>query len=194
MQQRDVKMRDRVKLDLTFDPDLLQADLRRLRPSDWIDHFVKQNYDGNWSVVPLRGPANATHPVMMIYSDPACTQFTDTPFLNDTLYLRTVLAHCQCPLQAVRLMKLSPGSRIKEHTDHDLAAEHGVARLHIPVVTDDNVDFRLNGTPVVMKAGECWYLRLSDPHSVENKSTLERVHLVIDAEVNDWLWSKFPDP
>ena len=34
---------------------------------------------------------------------------------------------------------------------------------------------------------ECWYPRLSDPHSVENRGREDRVHMVIDAEVNPWL-------
>lgn len=180
-------MQDRVKLDLKFDSKLLREDLRGLEADDWIDHFVKQNYDGNWSVLPLRAPTTATHPVMMIYSDPTCTEFTDTPFLLRSPYFRSVLKSFKCPLQAVRLMKLSPGSRIKEHTDHELAAESGFARLHIPVVTNDEVDFRLNGTRVILNEGECWYLRLSDSHSVENNGASDRVHLVIDTEVNTWL-------
>lgn len=180
-------MKDRVKLKLTFDAQSLQDDLTRLQGCDWIAHFVKQNYEGDWSVLPLRGVAGATHPVMMIYSDPACTEFADTPFLADSPYFRSVLDTFACPLQAVRLMKLAPGSRIKEHTDHDLDAENGIARLHIPIVTNDDVDFFLNGTRVVMNEGECWYLRLGDPHRVENHGQSDRVHLVIDAEVNPWL-------
>lgn len=180
-------MLDRLKLELRFDPRLLQKDLQRLQSSDWIGHFVKQNYDGDWSVIPLRGPADATHPVRMIYSDPTCTEFADTPFLETSPYFRAVLDSFRCPLEAVRLMKLSPGSRIKEHTDHDLAVEYGTARVHIPVVTNEDVVFTLNGTRVMLREGECWYLRLSDPHSVENRGQVDRVHLVIDAQVNPWL-------
>lgn len=180
-------MLDRVKLAVTFDPELLTQDLRQIQSGDWIDHFVTQNYDGDWSVIALRGPANATHPVMMIYSDPTCSEFANTPVLDECPYFRSVLETFECPLLAVRLMKLTAGSRIKEHTDHDLAAEEGLARLHIPVLTNDEVCFRLNGTQVIMNEGDCWYLRLSDPHSVENNGPHERVHLVIDAEVNPWL-------
>ena len=178
---------DRFKLPLTFDAQRMQEDLGRLQSSDWIEHFVKQNYDGDWSVIPLRGPATATHPVMMIYSDPTCTEFVETPFLKDLSYLTRVLQTFRCPLQATRLMKLSAGSRIKKHTDLDLAVENGTARLHIPIQTNHAVDFRLNGTRVVLNEGECWYLRLSDPHSVENRGKSDRVHLVIDVTVNKWL-------
>ncbi|MEZ5448581.1 MAG: aspartyl/asparaginyl beta-hydroxylase domain-containing protein [Thiolinea sp.] len=174
---------DRIKLDLCFDPALLQRDLERLQGDEWIAHFVTQNYAGDWSVIPLRGMAHATHPVMMIYSDPACTEFADTPFLDRTPYFREVLETFQCPLTSVRLMKLSPGSRIKAHRDHDLSVEAGTARLHIPIVTNEQVKFVLNGERVVLNEGECWYLRLSDLHSVENNGITERVHLVVDAVV-----------
>ena len=179
--------RDRYKLPLNFDVQRLQEDLSLFQPGDWIDHFVTQNYEGDWSVIPLRGPASATHPVMMIYSDPTCTQFADTEFLGRSLYRPQVLASFRCPLDACRLMKLAAGSRIKEHSDYDLSAEQGVARLHIPITTNAQVDFKLNGTSVVLEEGECWYLRLSDPHSVENRGQADRVHLVLDAHVNDWL-------
>ena len=72
---------DRLRLPLSFDPDLLARDLRSLTSAEWIDHFVKQNYDGSWSVIPLRAKAGARHPVMMIYSDPTATAFEDTPML-----------------------------------------------------------------------------------------------------------------
>ncbi|HEY1473315.1 MAG TPA: aspartyl/asparaginyl beta-hydroxylase domain-containing protein [Pseudolabrys sp.] len=180
---------DRLRLPLTFDPVLLARDLQGLAAVGWIDHFVKQNYEGDWSVIPLRGKAGATHPVMMIYSDPTATEFEDTPMLRDCPYFREVLGAFECPLQAVRLMRLSPGSIIKEHTDHDLSAEQGTARIHIPVVTNPGVEFYLNGVRVVLEAGSAWYLRLSDRHSVYNKGDTPRVHLVIDAVVNDWLKS-----
>jgi Aspartyl/Asparaginyl beta-hydroxylase len=182
---------DRLRLPLNFDPDLLARDLRSLTSVEWIDHFVKQNYDGNWSVIPLRGTAGARHPVMMIYPDPTATAFEDTPMLASCPYFREVLAAFRCPVRAARLMRLTPGSRIKEHTDLELDIEHGTARIHIPVVANEDVEFYLNGSRVVMTAGTAWYLRLSDPHSVHNKGGAERVHLVIDADVNDWMLTMF---
>lgn len=84
-------------------------------------------------------------------------------------------------------MKLGAGSEIKEHRDYDLDEENGIVRLHVPVVTNDNVEFYLNKKRVIMKAGECWYCRLSDPHSVHNRGTEDRVHMVLDMELNGWL-------
>lgn len=183
---QDSPLPDRIKLPFSFDPERLCADLDAV-DRDWIDHLVKQNYEGNWSVLPLRHTAGATHPVMMIYSDPSATEFVDGPLLAHTPYFREVLAAFRCPLTVVRLMRLTPGSVIKPHYDHDLAAEHGAARLHIPITTNPDVEFLLNGTPVTMAPGEAWYLRLMDTHSVVNRGTSDRVHLVIDAVVDDWL-------
>ncbi len=182
-----LRMDDRIKLPMSFDVARLQHDLRQIQDEDWTDHFVKQNYEGKWSAVPLRAPALETHPIRMIYSDPTCTDFRDTAYLRAAPYIRKALEALHCPLMAVRLMKLTAGSRIKEHTDYDLCAEEGVARLHIPIQSNDRVDFVLNERPVKLEEGSCWYLRLSDPHSVENNGDEDRVHIVIDVVVDDWL-------
>jgi hypothetical protein len=182
---------DRLRLPLAFEPERLAADMANFSQVPWIGHFVQQNYDGDWSVIPLRGPAGARHPVQMIYSDPSRSDFEDTPMLAGARYFQEVLAAFACPLQAVRLMRLTPGSAIKEHRDHDLCFEQGMIRIHIPVVTNDGVDFRLNGVRCVMPAGSSWYLRLSDPHSVANRGPADRVHLVIDAVANDWVGALF---
>ena len=178
---------DRVRLPLRFDPARLAADLAALEGIDWIPHFVPQNYEGEWSVLPLRAPRGATHPVMMATSPPDVVDFVPTPFLDHTPYFAEVLAGFACPTRAARLMRLTPGSVIKEHHDHDLAAEYGWARIHVPVTTNDAVEFRVNRVPVTMLPGEAWYLRLSDPHSAVNGGDSDRVHLVIDAVMDDWL-------
>jgi Aspartyl/Asparaginyl beta-hydroxylase len=182
---------DRLRLPLDFDAARMAADLAAAAAVGWTAHFVKQNYDGDWSAIALRAPAGASHPVQMIYSDPSCTEFADTPMLAAAPYFRQVLASFACPLQAARLMRLGPGSSIKEHRDHDLAFEDGMVRIHIPVTTNEDVDFRLNGRRCIMAAGSSWYLRLADPHSVANRGTGDRVHLVIDAAVNPWVEALF---
>ncbi len=186
-ERRRMPLPDRLRLPFIFEPDRLAGDLRGLSSVDWIKHFVRQNYDGDWSVIPLRGKADARHPVLMIYSDPTCRDFADTPMLAACPYFREVLATFEAPLQSVRLMRLTPGSVIKEHTDLELSFEEGTVRIHVPVVTNAQVEFHLNRSRVVLDAGSTWYLRLSDPHSVANKGDTDRVHLVIDALVNDWL-------
>lgn len=178
---------DRVRLPLDFDPVPLVADIAALERSDWTDHFVKQNYEGDWSALGLRASAKATHPIQMIYSAPGETEFVDTPWLARMPAMAAVIDAFQCPVRATRLMRLAAGSVIKEHEDLALDVADGFARIHVPILTNPDVDFRLNGERVTMAPGETWYLRLSDPHSVANRGKTARVHLVIDMVVNDWL-------
>lgn len=184
---------DRLRLPLRFDAAALAADLAALSRPDWTRHFVERNYDGDWDVVPLRAAAGATHPVTMIASDPGCRDWADTPFLAACPAIRAALACFACPLESVRLMRLGPGSVIREHRDHELSFEDGAVRIHVPVVTNPEVDFRLNGTRVALDAGSAWYLRLSDPHSVANLGGDARVHLVIDARVDPWIEALFAE-
>ena len=192
-QHFEAKFPDRLCLPLRFDPALLVHDLANLSSAAWVRHYVRQNYEGDWSVIALRAPAGETHPIRMINADPTCRNFVDTPLLDACPYFREVMDTFQAPLRNVRLMRLAAGSAIKEHEDLDLSFEDGKVRLHIPVVTSDRVEFMLNRTRVVLEAGSCWYLRLTDPHSVANRGSEDRVHLVIDAHVNDWIGRVFEE-
>ena len=177
---------NQVRLPFTFDPAPLVADLARLAPEDWIEQPLRANYEGGWDIVPLRAVAGETHPLRLVYADPAATRFADTRWLDRLPAFRAALQRFRCPLRSVRLMRLAAGSLIKEHCD-DLDAEVGNLRLHVPVTTSPDVDFRLGGHRVAMAPGSVWYLRLSDPHSVANRGTTDRIHLVLDAAVDTWL-------
>lgn len=184
---------DRLKLPFQFSAEKLANDLSVLKRTEWTEHFVKQNYEGDWSAIPLRSPIGETHPIRMIYSDPSAKEFVETIYLKQCPYFQEVLSHFKCDLGVVRLMKLSAGSIIKEHYDYDLCYEDGAVRFHIPVVTNPEIEFYLNNERIILNAGECWYLRLSDPHRVNNFSTEDRIHLVVDATVNDWITETFTE-
>jgi quercetin dioxygenase-like cupin family protein len=184
---------DRLRLPLAFDAARMAAEASRIAEADWIAHFVPGNYEGRWSILPLRCIRGASHPILMAASDPSATEFENTPWLARSPYLAAVLDAFRCPLLAVRLMRLDPGSRIKPHADHDLDAQAGQARLHVPITTNPDVRFWLSGKAVDMQPGEAWYLRLSDTHSVDNRGTAARVHLVIDCRVNAWLAAMLSD-
>lgn len=138
-------------------------------------------------MVPLRAPAVASHPIMQIPSPPGCANWVETKHLAACPAIRAALKTLCCELSAVRLMRLGPASEIREHRALDLAAEYGSARPHLPLSTDPKVAFLVNKRAVVMQPGEWWYLRLSDPHSVINRGTSDRIHLVVDVRMNDWL-------
>lgn len=175
------------RLTPTFDAARLQADLAGIVATEYVPHFNTHYYTGDWSAVPLRSIGGRAD---QIYPDPTKKNaFAATPLLARCPYVRDVLAAFPCPQQAVRFLRLKAGSVIKEHTDLELGFEDGEVRLHIPVHTNPDVVFRLGGRRVVMREGECWYNDFNLPHSVENRGTTDRIHLVIDCVVNDWLRS-----
>ena len=180
-------MIDRFQLPLTFDAAALQADLEALSAEGWIPHFNSGFYDGDWSGVVLRGPAEGGDSLIA-----TADVFADTPLLALCPAVREVLAKLHCPLRSVRLLRLGPGGMIREHRDYDLGYDRGEARLHVPVITNPEVAFHLRNRPVAMAPGEAWYLDLSQPHRVVNGGTTDRIHLVIDVGVNDWLCGLIP--
>ena len=182
---------DRLRLPLRFDPELLRRDMALAVSAGWISHFIRQNYEGEWSIVPLRHIAGVRHPFQKILADHRATEFEDAPILSDCPYFREVIDAFRCPIRCVRLMRLAPGSVIKEHTDHELEFEMASVRIHIPIVTNPHVEFELNQEKIDLRPGEAWYLRLSDPHRVSNKGATERVHFVLDASVNKWVADLF---
>jgi len=183
-------MPDRLRLPFSFDAQLLAEDLTHLG-NKWTRHYIPENYSGDWSVIPLRAPLGETDAIRMIHSDPTQKIFVDTKDLQVSPYFCKVLSFFESTIFAARLMRLASGSVIKEHTDDGLRFEDGVVRIHVPVLTNPDVDFYLNGSRVVLTAGSCWYLRLSDPHRVSNRGKTDRVHLVIDMKVNGWLTKMF---
>jgi hypothetical protein len=178
---------DRVRLPLSFNPEPLVEAVRAVDEEAWYRHFLRQNYEGEWSIVPLRCAAGETHPIRMIAADPSASEFVDTPLLEAMPAFRAPLALLPCELQSVRLMRLAPGSIIKEHFDPGMSAEEGLVRLHMPITSNPDVEFCLNDKAVTMEPGSVWYLRFADPHRIANRGSSGRVHLVIDAVVNDWL-------
>ena len=174
------------KLPLSFDVERLTADLDIAAEQEWKLHFVHQNYDGEWSAIPLTSLGGAAD---NIYSDPAAAaeDYLPTPMLERCLYFQEVLAAFQCPVTSARLLKLTAGSVIKEHIDVDLSVERGTVRLHIPIVSHSEVEFFVEQERAVMEPGSCWYLDATLPHRVNNPGPVDRVHIVFDCVVNDWL-------
>lgn len=173
-----------LKLKPQFTPDLLQQDLRSILSTEFVPHFNTHYYQGDWSVVPLRSIGGRLD---QIYPDPTATNWLDTPLMDRCLYLREVTSAFQCDKLAVRLLRLRAGSIIREHKDFNLSLEDGEVRIHIPVVTNADVEFFLAGRRITMAEGETWYHNFNLPHRIANNGATDRVHLVLDLIVNDWL-------
>jgi hypothetical protein len=180
-------IRDRVKLPLSFDSQKLQAEVSRLN----LHQFIYYN------VLPIRSPAHLVDtslpfpPPATDYADGSWTEWMDTPELKQAPYLTQVVdtfkQHTKVTL--VRLLRLEAGAEVKVHTDPTLGIEvdRSVVRMTIPIFSSEQVEFYLNDELVPMQEGECWYLRLTDPHYIFNKGTTERINLTIDMIPNAWV-------
>lgn len=172
------------RLPLQFDAARLQADLAQVAQADWQGHFNRRIYDGDWSVMPLRATPDSPIPIFSVAGE---QDQEDTPLLQACADFKEVLAAFRCPLLSVRLLRLGPGAVINEHSDPDLSLEHKEVRIHVVVATNPGVECRIDGTPYHWAAGECWYADFTKPHAFANRGETERVHIVLDCTVNDWL-------
>ncbi|MCY1079996.1 aspartyl/asparaginyl beta-hydroxylase domain-containing protein [Archangium lansingense] len=188
MDSRDV-VPDSVRLPLRFDVRRLREDLARIAPEEWVAHFNTRTYEGEWSGVALRAVGGVAG---RLYPDPAASEpFADTPLLERCPEVREVLSAFACRIESVRFLKLAAGARIREHRDYRLGYEDGEVRLHVPVVTHESVGFFVSGQRVLMREGECWYVNVNQPHRVDNTGEVDRIHLVLDCVLDDWLRELF---
>ena len=185
MEHQNINACHAVKLPFQFDTELLQKDLAKVADDEWISHFNQQYYEGNWSVASLRSIGGRTK---QIYPDPHSTEdFADTEILARCEYVQKVLETIECEKESVRFMLLGAGAKIREHRDYFIGIEDGSIRFHIPVITNESVEFYLDNHLIEMQTGELWYLDFYQKHRVENNGAADRIHLVIDCKINDWL-------
>jgi hypothetical protein len=176
-------------LPFRFNPERLQADLAHILAEEWSPHYNERDFGGKWRGAALRSANGSSHDLIAGASGP----FVDTPLLARCPYFREVLATFQCPLKSVRLLSLAAGSFIREHSDKALQYEDGEVRIHVPIVTGTGVEFYVSGERLLLEAGGCYYVNVHLPHRVNNRGTADRVHLIIDAEVNGWVDQQFRD-
>jgi hypothetical protein len=174
-----------IRLPLRFDPAALRADVDSLSAADWIPHFNTSYYEGEWSGVALRSLGGISG---QIYPDPNPTgSWEDTEILARCPALSHAVDAFDCEKLSVRLLRLGPGASVREHTDYNLGFDDGEVRFHVPVTTNAQAEFLLEGRPIPMQPGETWYVDFTLMHSVANNGAESRVHLLVDCVVNDWI-------
>lgn len=164
-----------IKLAPSFDPQRLQQDDRAVR------HLAQSDpagYPGEghvgWNSICLY--SIATGPSGLMRAAP---------------YIEEMLSSLQLNLRLVRLLSLEPGGVIREHRDSFLSKR--IVRLHVPIVSNAQVEMYVGGTRCTWRCGELWYGDFSQTHSGANFGTESRVHLVLDVGVDDNLLALFPE-
>jgi len=79
----------------------------------------------------------------------------------------------------VNLVSLRPGGEITPHQDKNFSLAHS-HRVHIPIVTNDDVLFTIGNEMINMQEGEIYEINNRRLHSVRNDGVDARVHLILD--------------
>lgn len=178
------------RLELAVDSPSMQAEVAAL-PDRWKPHFQKVQYDGEWTVLPLRSLAGVADETLPFSLGGAATEYAATPLLALCPSIGCFLDSLACPVMSARLLNLRSGAVIKPHRDTELAFENGETRIHVPILTNPDVEFFIDEQRVVMEPGTCWYINANLTHRVANRGGTDRIHLVVDCGVDDWLRERF---
>ena len=77
------------------------------------------------------------------------------------------------------IARMGPGARIDPHHDShpSFACGH---RIHVPIATNPRVRFTVDGRPYHLEVGRVYEINNRKTHSVTNKGTSDRIHLIFD--------------
>jgi uncharacterized protein (TIGR03032 family) len=169
-----------VKLPLRFDAERLAAEVAQVPESAWRPH-------------PQGHPGNSALPLIAAGGDPLDDRtkgaMLPTPQLALLPYLRQVLAELQAPIGRTRLMRLDGNAEATAHADVNYYWMERL-RVHVPIVTTPEVEFRCGGRSVHMAAGEAWVFDTWRIHNVLNPNPTRRIHLVADTVGSPELWDR----
>jgi quercetin dioxygenase-like cupin family protein len=176
-EQKDIALR----LPPRFDAARLQDDLRRIDPGWWEGH-LSDYHDGNWQSISLWAPGGSRRNQFSHGGE-----FGPTEAMRLCEYVPEVVESLPGRKNRVRLLRLRPGGEIYPHSDPLHQITRDLVRLHIPIVTNPDVDFRVHGAPVAMQPGETWFVDVRFRHGVRNAGSTDRVHLVVDVVASEEL-------
>jgi hypothetical protein len=166
-------------LPLRFDSARLLEDLGRMDRSWWGVHRGPY-HDGRWEMIALRAPAGE-----LSNQTSRGGEFTETEAGRRCHYLPEVLGAFPGRLNRVRFLRLRAGGRIHRHSDPMHRIDPDLIRIHVPVLTNDDVAFHVDGRRLRMREGEAWIVDVRFPHEVWNGGQTDRIHLVIDLVRDD---------
>ena len=116
-----------------------------------------------------------------VYSKKIVNEYFLLQFDELLNYLRKIVIslYPDGEFKRILLHKLFAGKNIIRHDDvgHHMETSK---RIHVPIITNDKVDFIVNDEVVNMKYGDIVEINNNLPHEVLNNSNSDRVHLIVD--------------
>jgi hypothetical protein len=166
-----------IKLPITFDVARLVEEVNQVDPGAWQPHPGKHPGNTALPLISFRGESN----------DDFHGRMEETPHLRASEYIRQVFATFGEVFGRSRLMRLAGGTEVPEHVDANYHWHRSV-RIHVPIITNDQVMFHCGDECINMKAGECWVFDSWLKHRVVNHSDQDRIHLVLDTAGSSRFW------
>ncbi|GFE79001.1 hypothetical protein GCM10011487_10010 [Steroidobacter agaridevorans] len=165
------------RLPWRFDVERLRAEVAALPAEAWARHPNDIKGNSAARLISVDGGEN----------DDVNGRMQATAHLQQSPYIRQILASFGVVWSRSRLLRLAPGAIVPEHADINYHWFTRV-RLHIPIATRPEVRFYCADQVVHMAAGEAWVFDNWRPHRVENFTTDERIHLVADTSGSANFW------
>jgi hypothetical protein len=144
-----------IKFSFLFNKEQLVTDTNKVIKQEWIDHYNSNDYSGKWTAIALMSKGGKSNNINAFSN--STEEFISTDILDFCDYFKEIIDGFLFEKTAVRLLNLGAGAEIKPHTDHCLGYEDGMFRLHIPIITNSDVEFVLDDQRLIMNEGECWY-------------------------------------
>jgi hypothetical protein len=164
------------------------------RPELWDRHTYRTSFTGT----PFAGMSD----ILLRYSAPAKHEGVSDPLalVNDTMLefypawhelpeVRPVIFNLMRRFEGISLgrvviARLPPGGTIAPHADDygTYAARSDGMRFHVALQGLPGCLFHCGGETVTMASGSAWWFDHKAQHSVENHSSDDRVHLLVDVQ------------
>lgn len=166
-----------IRLPYRFDAARLAGEAAALEDGAWMPH--PSGLAGNSAVALIARDGGDNHDFT--------GRMAVTPHLERCPYHQQVMASLDEVLTRSRLMKLDAGCEVSEHVDFNYHWYTRV-RMHVPVITNPDVQFYCGDEVIHMRAGECWIFDNWRRHRVINGGSKDRIHLVIDLAGSSRFW------
>jgi len=161
-----------------FDVERMRTEIEAVPEEHWRWH--PDGFEGN-SALPLISTGGGIN-------DDFAPPMKQTEYLERMPYIMQVLSKFSTVHGRARLMRIEPHAGVPAHVDIQYYWRTHT-RVHIPVITNPNIQFYCGGEVVHMAAGEAWTFDNWRLHRVVNETDTRRIHLTFDTYGSTAFWN-----
>jgi hypothetical protein len=180
-------------IELTM-PSPLDTDklLKDVKAAELAHSFMKKSCLG-WDSIPLRS-VNGVEGITGnlgggVNNSANVNDYKYTRVMDSCPYIKEIIESFGGSLLKVRIMRLVKGKKIGTHKD--AFEDDNIIRFHIPIVTDPGVRFIVEDDDQHLQKGLMYWVNVRKSHHVNNKSQIDRIHLVFDMYRNEKIENLF---